>query len=127
MPVSFARPESQRNLSSYFILAMQQDRLLEILEHGLANNGNIEQIKAVANLAMRCLRLRGEKKPTMKEVVLELVGSRGIDKHPWDEANHEESLELLDESLGSSKVYSDMSTRRYGIKNSTTFSLDYSR
>ncbi|XVF11597.1 hypothetical protein REPUB_Repub08aG0040800 [Reevesia pubescens] len=68
MPVSFARPEAQRNLASSFILAMQQDWLFEILEPGLANEGNRDQLKAVADLAMRCLRLRGEKRPTMKEL-----------------------------------------------------------
>ncbi|XWS57136.1 hypothetical protein CRYUN_Cryun09bG0146500 [Craigia yunnanensis] len=137
MPVSFARPEAQRNLASYFILAMQQDRLFQILEPGLANEGNREQLKAVADLAMRCLRLRGEKRPTMKEVVLELAGLSGIGKHPWDQVNYEEALGLLNEPLdlytaeSSSRVnpYSDMSTRyrQYSINNSTTFSLDVPR
>ncbi|KAK8540441.1 hypothetical protein V6N13_008863 [Hibiscus sabdariffa] len=91
LPVSFARPEAQRNLSSYFIIAMQQDRLFEILEPGLANEGNNEQFKAVADLTMRCLRL--------KEVVSELAGSRGIDKHPWDRVNRTIGLTRRSESL----------------------------
>ncbi|XWS65341.1 hypothetical protein CRYUN_Cryun05aG0104300 [Craigia yunnanensis] len=40
MPVSFARPEAQRNLSSYFILVMQKDHLFQILEPGLAKEEN---------------------------------------------------------------------------------------
>ncbi|XP_022769482.1 wall-associated receptor kinase 5-like [Durio zibethinus] len=135
MPVSFARPEAQRNLSSYFILAMQQDHLSQILEPGLANEGNREQLKAVADLAMRCLRFRGEKRPTMKGVVLELAGSRGIDKHCWNQVNYEEAVGLLDEPLdlytaeSSSRVnrHSDMPTRQYSNHNSTTFSLDFPR
>ncbi|KAK8500366.1 hypothetical protein V6N12_068853 [Hibiscus sabdariffa] len=135
LPVSFARPEAQRNLSSYFIIAMQQDCLLEILEPGLTNEGNNEQLKAVANLAMRCLRLKGEKRPTMKEVAFELAGSRGIDKHPWDHFNHEESYRLLDEQLDSHvaenlsavNLYSDMSTRQYSIHSLGTISMDFPR
>ncbi|XVF83087.1 hypothetical protein PTKIN_Ptkin16aG0104400 [Pterospermum kingtungense] len=131
-PVSFARPEAQRNLSSYFILAMQHDRLFQIVEPGLANEGNGEQLIAVAELAMRCLRLRGDKRPTMKEVVLELARSTGIDKHPWDEANCEEALGLPDVPLDvytteperSSRVNS---CRQYSIHNSMTFSLDFPR
>ncbi|XVF83088.1 hypothetical protein PTKIN_Ptkin16aG0104500 [Pterospermum kingtungense] len=129
-PVSFARPEAQRNQSSYSVLAMQQDRLFQILEHGLAEEENREQLIAVADLAMRCLRLRGDKRPTMKEVVLELAGSTGIDKHPWDEANYEETLGLLDEPLDlytserSSRVNS---YRQYSIHDSMTFSLDFPR
>ncbi|KAK8664931.1 hypothetical protein V6N13_084700 [Hibiscus sabdariffa] len=135
LPVSFARPEAQRNLSSYFIIAMQQDRLFEILEPGLANDGNNEQLKAVADLAMRCLRLKGEKRPTMKEVAFELAGSRGIHKHLWDHVNHEESHRLLYEQLDSHvaenssavNLYSDMSTRQYSIHSLGSISMDFPR
>ncbi|KAL4387997.1 hypothetical protein GQ457_09G000930 [Hibiscus cannabinus] len=120
LSVSFERPEYQRNLSSYFILAMQRDRLFEILVPGLANEGNKEQLKAVADLAMRCLRLKGEKRPTMKEVVFELAGSRGIPKHPWDHVDHEEAQCLLDEQ---SKLHGAESS----IHISQTFSMDFPR
>ncbi|KAK8478248.1 hypothetical protein V6N11_037082 [Hibiscus sabdariffa] len=69
----------------------RDDRLFEILEPGLANEGNNEQFKAVADLTMRCLRL--------KEVVSELAGSRGIDKHPWDRVNRTIGLTRRSESL----------------------------
>ncbi|KAK8478249.1 hypothetical protein V6N11_037083 [Hibiscus sabdariffa] len=133
LSVSFARPEDQRNLSAYFILAMQRDCLFEILVPGLANDGNKEQLKAVADLAMRCLRLKGERRPTMKEVVFELAGSRGIHKHPWDHVNHDEAQCLLDEqselhgaeSSSTVSLYSDMSTRPLSIHNSETFSIEF--
>ncbi|KAK8664932.1 hypothetical protein V6N13_084701 [Hibiscus sabdariffa] len=135
LSVSFERPEAQRNLSSYFILAMQRDCLYEILVPGLANEGNKEQLKAAADLAMRCLRLKGEKRPTMKEVVFELSGSRGIHKHAWDHVNHEESHRLLDEqselhgaeSSSTVSLYSAMSTWPLSIHNSETFSIDFPR
>ncbi|KAK8478247.1 hypothetical protein V6N11_037081 [Hibiscus sabdariffa] len=120
LSVSFERPEAQRNLSSYFILAMQRDRLFEILMPGLANEGNKEQLKAAADLAMRCLRLKGEKRPTMKEVVFELAGSRGIHKHPWDHVNHEETQCLLNGQL-------DLLIAESSIHISQTFSVDFPR
>ncbi|KAK9031451.1 hypothetical protein V6N11_032829 [Hibiscus sabdariffa] len=111
------------------------DRLFEILEPGLANDGNNEQLKAVADLAMRCLRLKGEKRPTMKEVAFELAGSRGIHKHLWDHVNHEESHRLLYEQLDSHvaenssavNLYSDMSTRQYSIHSLGSISMDFPR
>ncbi|KAE8664521.1 gibberellin 20 oxidase 2 [Hibiscus syriacus] len=120
LPLSFARPEAQRNLSAYFILAMQQDHLSQILEPGLANEGNQEQLEAFADLAMRCLRLKGKKRPTMKEVVLELAGSRGIYKHPWDQLIHEETRSLLNEQL-------ELHIAESNIQNSQMFSTDFPR
>ncbi|XVE61012.1 hypothetical protein DITRI_Ditri06bG0005800 [Diplodiscus trichospermus] len=102
-PISFSRPELGRNLSSYFILSMRQNCLFEILEPGLRNQNNGEELKVVADLAMRCLRLKGDERPTMKEVVIELTGLRKFEKHPWDQANPVEGLSLLDE--GCSELY----------------------
>ncbi|KAE8664523.1 gibberellin 20 oxidase 2 [Hibiscus syriacus] len=135
LPVSFARPDAKRNLSSYFIVAMQQDPLFQILEPGLANEGNMEQLNAVANLAMRCVQLKGEKRPTMREVVLELEGSRGISKHPWDHANHEETTCLLDkqlelhvaESSSTVELCSNMSDMPFSTHSSEPFPMNFPR
>ena len=60
MAVSFHMPESDRNLAMYFNCAVKEDRLLQILEDHIVNEGNIEQLKKVANLVKRFLSLRGE-------------------------------------------------------------------
>ncbi|KAM3682991.1 hypothetical protein ACJW31_12G112600 [Castanea mollissima] len=70
--LSFDRPEIDRNLATSFVSAIKEDCLLQILEVHVVNEGNIEQLKEVANLAKRCLELRGEDRPTMKEVATEL-------------------------------------------------------
>jgi serine/threonine protein kinase len=72
--LSFARPESDRNLAMYFVSAMKEDLLVQILEDHIVNEGNIEELKEVANLAKRCLRVRGKDRPSMKEVAMELEG-----------------------------------------------------
>lgn len=96
MPISFERPERQRNLSSYFVSSMQQNRLFDILKTCVLNESNREQLTAVAELAKRCLKLRGEERPTMK-VVAELEGLRRLEWHPWVDHEEAEALSLLDE------------------------------
>lgn len=51
----------------------------------MAKEGDIEQFKEVAELAKRCLRVKGEERPTMKEVEMELEGLRVRNRHPWAE------------------------------------------
>uniref|UniRef100_A0A803M6L8 Protein kinase domain-containing protein n=1 Tax=Chenopodium quinoa TaxID=63459 RepID=A0A803M6L8_CHEQI len=63
--------------------ALKEDRLFEILDKDLVNDDVIEQLKKVANLARRCLKLKGEDRPTMKEVARELGGIKGVGLHSW--------------------------------------------
>ena len=79
--LSFDRPEIDRNLAIFFVSAIKEDRLLQILEDHIVNEGNIEQLKEVANLAKRCLSLRGEDRPSMKEVAAELERLRIMGKN----------------------------------------------
>ena len=80
--LSFIRSENDRNLATYFVTAIKEDRLVQILEEHIVNEGKIEQLKEVANLAKRCLGLRGEDRPSMKEVATELERLRSLEKHP---------------------------------------------
>ncbi|KAL6013059.1 hypothetical protein ACLOJK_003549 [Asimina triloba] len=75
-PVFFDRFEkAERNLSIYFILAMEENRLLEILDAQLVVDGAIMvQLTAVAEIAKRCLSVKGDERPAMKEVAAELDG-----------------------------------------------------
>ncbi|XP_021801441.1 wall-associated receptor kinase 2-like isoform X2 [Prunus avium] len=96
----FDRPEAERNLASFFVCSVEEDRLTQILDDDIVNDENIETLKHVAILAKRCLRLQGEERPTMKEVALELEGMRIMAKHPWGKADCPEETEHL---LGSRK------------------------
>ena len=70
------RRECDRNLALYFVSSIKEDRLLQILDHRVVGDHerSIQQVKVVANLAKRCLAVRGEDRPTMKEVATELEG-----------------------------------------------------
>ncbi|XP_040997093.1 wall-associated receptor kinase 2-like [Juglans microcarpa x Juglans regia] len=85
--ISSCRPESYKNLAMFFVSTVKEDRLLHILEDHIVNEGNIEALKEVANLAEGCLRLRGEDRPTMMEVAMELERLRIMEKHPWGKDN----------------------------------------
>jgi serine/threonine protein kinase len=68
-PFSFSRPEERRNLAVHFLSC---DNVFEIIQDGMLNEENKKEIKEVAVLAAMCLRLRGEERPSMKEVAMEL-------------------------------------------------------
>ncbi|KAF5467879.1 hypothetical protein F2P56_012089 [Juglans regia] len=101
--LSFDRPEEERSLAMYFLSTIKEDRLFEVLEQNLGTERNEKQLKEVANLARRCIKLKGEDRPTMKEVAAELDGLREIDKHSWVNvgSNSEENEYLLGETSGS--------------------------
>ncbi|KAM1539896.1 hypothetical protein ACFX14_004687 [Malus domestica] len=116
------RPEGEKNLARFFLCLMEEDRLNEILDDDILNERNIETLKTVANLAKRCVRLKGEDRPTMKEVAMELEGMRITEKHPWgkDEICSEETECLL--GPGNSDAYPvDV---RAGSSTSTTIGYD---
>ncbi|KAK3198552.1 hypothetical protein Dsin_021967 [Dipteronia sinensis] len=98
--VSFDRHEAERGLVMYFLFSLKGDSLFEILENSIVNDDNKEQMREVAELARRCLQVKGEERPTMKEVAMELEGLRRMNKHLWDngEVNIEETEHLLSEA-----------------------------
>ncbi|KAL7246115.1 hypothetical protein ACSBR2_001281 [Camellia fascicularis] len=72
--LSFDRPKEERCLAMYFISCMNNDCLNQIIDEHMVIEGDTEEFKEVANLAKRCLRVKGEERPYMKEVVMELEG-----------------------------------------------------
>ncbi|KAL3737281.1 hypothetical protein ACJRO7_026106 [Eucalyptus globulus] len=97
--LSFERAENERNLSLYFTSAIKGERLFEIIDLRVLNEGNPDEIKEVAMLASCCLRVKGEDRPTMKEAAMELEGlMRVMDRHPW--VNQSCDLEKSEHLLG---------------------------
>lgn len=96
--VEFNRPQ-QPNLAMYFVSSIKEDRLWEILDRQLLDEKkNAQQLKEVAFLAMRCIRINGEERPTMKEVAMELEGLIAMERHPWakgEDAMAEETEYLI--------------------------------
>ncbi|XP_059596238.1 putative wall-associated receptor kinase-like 11 [Vitis vinifera] len=63
---------SEQGLANHFRSAMKQNRLFDILDNQVVNEGQKEEIFAVAKLTKRCLKLNGKKRPTMKQVDIDL-------------------------------------------------------
>ncbi|GJQ95208.1 wall-associated receptor kinase 2-like protein [Tanacetum coccineum] len=82
-PLNMERDLKVRNLATYFVKAMVENTFVNILEHGLVNEAPYEQLKAICGLVYRCLNQLGAKRPSMKEVTMELESWRKSGKHPW--------------------------------------------
>ncbi|KAM1010594.1 hypothetical protein ACFX15_045184 [Malus domestica] len=64
------REEDHISLATYFITLMHEDRLLDIVDARIMKDGSETEIRVVANLASRCLKLNGRNRPTMREVLV---------------------------------------------------------
>ncbi|KAL7263050.1 hypothetical protein ACSBR1_001261 [Camellia fascicularis] len=97
--LSFDKPEKERSLARYFLSCMKNDRLFQVIDEQIEIEGIVEELTEVANIAKRCLIVKGEERPTMKEVAMELEGliNKKMKKHPWVkiDLNGEESEHLL--------------------------------
>ncbi|PON67883.1 Wall-associated receptor kinase [Parasponia andersonii] len=97
--LSFDKPDGDRYVVSYFLDALKEDKVLSVLDPCLVVSGNeddIEQLKEAAKLAKRCLRVKREKRPTMKEVATELESNlvnNTMSSHSWaeDESSSKEA------------------------------------
>ncbi|CAA0818453.1 Wall-associated receptor kinase 2 [Striga hermonthica] len=103
--LSHDRPEEEMNLANYFISSMRanRNRLFEIVADDIVREGdNEEQVTRVAELAMSCLNVRGEDRPSMKEVALELEGLVRVGgTQPWVEPKGYDTESLIGDGFDS--------------------------
>ncbi|XP_057816850.2 wall-associated receptor kinase 3-like [Cryptomeria japonica] len=76
-PISLARDNEDMTLSSLFLSRLDQNRLTEILDNRVLEKENLQEMEDMARIARECLHLERRKRPSMKEVVEELVSVRG--------------------------------------------------
>ncbi|KAJ0086758.1 hypothetical protein Patl1_07675 [Pistacia atlantica] len=69
---------------------MEQNQLYDILDAQVLKLGKKEEVMAVANLAKRCLNMNAKKRPTMKEVTMELERIRSSIKEGHIQLNYQE-------------------------------------
>jgi len=121
--LSFSRPEVDRNLAAYFVSSMKEGRLLHILDKSI-DDADIEQLKKVALIVEWCLRVKGEDRPTMKEVAMELEGILVTEERRWgsDNLSSEETENLL-KTARSVKNTEDV-VGGSGINSSESYSLN---
>nr|GMD51044.1 putative wall-associated receptor kinase-like 16 [Ipomoea batatas] len=92
--------EEERNLSLHFLSSLKENRLFGIFDDNVVCEGTTEELMEVSLLAERCLNVKGEDRPTMKEVAVVLGGLMKAAKHPWinNSITSMESQSLLTES-----------------------------
>ncbi|PIN00623.1 Serine/threonine protein kinase [Handroanthus impetiginosus] len=116
--VSSIRVEVGRSLATHFLHSMKENHLFDILDARVLKEGKKEEIMGIAELARRCLHLNGKKRPTMKEVAVELEGiqsfkegSVSVQNHDENRENHSiEIAESYDFSLISGSIHLDDKT-----------------
>lgn len=76
-PFSVERGGDEMSLSGLFLSRLKQNRLREILDSKVLEEKNLQQMEDMARIARECLHFERRKRPSMKEVVEELICVRG--------------------------------------------------
>ncbi|KAG6778119.1 hypothetical protein POTOM_017969 [Populus tomentosa] len=98
MPNSISKSGEKRNLIQHFISALETNNLFRILDFQAADEGEMDEIEAVAKLSKGCLNSMGVNRPTMKEVSDELAKLKALHQKSLAQQNSEETEHLLGES-----------------------------
>ncbi|KAI3819078.1 hypothetical protein L1987_12901 [Smallanthus sonchifolius] len=97
-PLCADRTNEEKNLATYFVKAVKENRLFEIVEPRVLREGTLDQLQGLGDLVKRCLSLHGNDRPTMKDVAMELGGLKKLKTHPWgQQQTNEESRSLISE------------------------------
>jgi serine/threonine protein kinase len=96
----FDGPEENRSLASSFCVAKKEGRFIEILDAQVREELKLEVLEEIGDLVMRCLNMKREERPTMREVADTLDRVRRFQKRSLiEEKNLEETESLLGDSL----------------------------
>lgn len=76
------------NLVDCFVLSMEENCILQIVDDVVLSQGSNEDIQAFTELALRCIKKKGDERPAIREVMLEI---RRIQYLIWSKQNNETS------------------------------------
>lgn len=89
-PIRLVDAEENRSLAAYFLQVMNENRLFEVFDAQVLREAEKEEVITVAMVKKRSLNFDGKKRPTMKEVALELAGIRASIGPSFMQQNSEE-------------------------------------
>uniref|UniRef100_J3M106 Protein kinase domain-containing protein n=2 Tax=Oryza brachyantha TaxID=4533 RepID=J3M106_ORYBR len=98
-PISASRPEESCNLAMYIVILFNERRLLEEIEPRILAEAGEEQIYAVAQLSVRCLNLKGEERPAMREVASVLHELRESFIEEQTSRRSDDSMQMINEQV----------------------------
>lgn len=84
-----------RNLAMHFISSMKRKHFFDILEPRLMEEASQEELISIAKLVEQCLSVKGEDRPSMKDVARELEGLKKQVKPLWSNQGNNESVHAM--------------------------------
>ncbi|KAL9148835.1 hypothetical protein ABFS82_12G069300 [Erythranthe guttata] len=120
--ISSIRADVGRSLATHFLYSMEENCLFDILDARVLKEGKREEIAAIAELAKRCLHLNGRRRPTMKEVAVEL---EGIQMRKEGGSVFQQNQDDNDITESSHDIFSSISTNMHTEYSLTPYSPDY--
>ncbi|KAG2395588.1 Wall-associated receptor kinase-like 2 [Vigna angularis] len=123
-PITLRSQEEAKSLASYFIMSVEENCVFDIIDERVMKEGEKYHIMKVVNLASQCLELNGKRRPTMREITLELEGIRKLEKDSNAQEGHGDFVRSEDyESLDDNSIISEiMST--FELRSRTTILKD---
>ncbi|XP_020080057.1 putative wall-associated receptor kinase-like 16 [Ananas comosus] len=97
----------KKSLASSFVSMVNQNKLQDIVDDQIREDGAMEVLQEVAAIAVQCLRTTGEERPPMKDVAEDLRRLIRFQQHPWGQKNPEEAESLLGSEPRSYSIASD--------------------
>ncbi|XP_044961608.1 wall-associated receptor kinase 3-like isoform X1 [Hordeum vulgare subsp. vulgare] len=79
-PIFGGKMDEVRSLALHFSILFHENRLSEIVDRLVYEEAGARHVKTVAQLALRCLRVKGEERPRMVEVAVEVEALRRLMK-----------------------------------------------
>ncbi|XP_037470868.1 putative wall-associated receptor kinase-like 16 [Triticum dicoccoides] len=127
-PFSYLSSEGE-GLVTHFVALFEEGNLSQILDPQITDEGGKEVEEAVA-LAVACIKLRGEERPTMRQVELTLEGLRPSKEYISDEFGTNR-LENKGVTINAPSTVdgrsTDGSTRQYSMEEELAMSSRYPR
>ncbi|KAJ4759064.1 Wall-associated kinase family protein [Rhynchospora pubera] len=123
-PISVARSEEFHNLAMYFTAAFDEDRLLQVIDPPVVGEAAAEELYIMAHLTKRCLNTKGEERPTMKQVALELEALMRRNQQGQTGNEEMEPLLVTREPIGTENIEC---TNQYSLELHMLLSMDLPR
>lgn len=82
-PVCFERSEEQRCLAAYFLSLTAENDLFQIID-AQVDEGQLEQVVVVVDIAKKCLKFKGAERPSMMEIAADLQGLARFNSNDLD-------------------------------------------
>ncbi|KAG5248090.1 wall-associated receptor kinase [Salix suchowensis] len=102
-PNSISSSGEKLNIIQHFISALETNNLFKILDFQAADEGEMDEIEVVAELAKACLNRMGVNRPTIKQVSDRLAMLTEHTQKSWTQQNNDETDYLLGETSTSSR------------------------